>query len=92
MILLNTSCTYADAQEHCSKAALWALFDGSQTRFNIAHECLDRHATDPQSIAVRIANVDGKRSCLTFAALAARSAQFAHWLADRGIKAADRVT
>jgi len=42
MILLNTSYTYADAREHCSKAALWALFDGSQTRFNIAHECLDR--------------------------------------------------
>ena len=35
---------YADAQAHFSTAALWELFDGRDERFNIAHECLDRHA------------------------------------------------
>jgi acetyl-CoA synthetase len=91
MTLLSIDYTFEQAQAECAKAALWALFDGKKERFNIAHECVDRHATDPQKVAVRVAHADGRRTRLTFASLAARSAQFAHWLVSKGIKPGDRV-
>jgi acetyl-CoA synthetase len=83
--------TFADAQKHYSKAALWALFDGTQAEFNITHECLDRHSRDPDRVAVRVAHADGRREILTFSSLSRRSAQFAHWLSNRGVTAGDRV-
>ena len=49
--------SYADAQRHFSKPALWALFDGDRARFNIAHECVDRHAAEDR-VALRIAHAD----------------------------------
>ena len=54
--------TYADAQRYCTTDALWALFDGDRQRLNIAHECIDRHAGDPDRVAVRIAHADGSFS------------------------------
>ena len=82
--------SYADAQAHYRPEALWELFDGDAAHFNIAHECIDRHAGDPDRVAIRIAHPDGDET-LRFAELAAWSARFAHWLADQGISPGDRV-
>jgi len=83
--------SHADAQRCFSSAKLWELFDGNRERFNIAHECVDRHATTPDRIAVRIAYADGRDENITFAELGARSAQMAHLLRQRGLAPGDRV-
>ena len=44
MAKLTDYTSYADAQAHASSAALWELFDGDREQFNIAHECMLRHA------------------------------------------------
>jgi acetyl-CoA synthetase len=82
--------SYADAQRHCSSAALWALFDGDRQRLNLAHECVDRHAATGR-VAVRVAHADGRDEAIGFAELAAWSSRFAHWLAARGVAPGDRV-
>ena len=83
--------TFADAQRHFSSAKLWELFDGTRERLNLAHECVDRHATDEQRVAVRIAHGDGRDETLTFHRLAALSSRFAHELRARGVEPGDRV-
>ncbi len=83
--------TYQDAQRHFAPHRLWELFDGTRTRLNIAHECIDRHAADPSRIAVWIAFADGRDESITFRTISVLSSQFAHWLAARGISKGDRV-
>ena len=83
--------TYADAQRHFSGEKLWALFDGTRERLNLAHECVDRHATDDTRVAVRIAHGDGRDEVVTFRQLAAQSSRVAHFLRARGIEKGDRV-
>ena len=90
MARLTDYTTYADAHRHFSSAALWSLFDGDRTSFNIAVECLDRHAASG-SVAVRVAHADGRDETLTFGDLSAWSSRVAHWLAGRGVAAGDRV-
>jgi acetyl-CoA synthetase len=68
---------------------LWAAFDGDQDRLNIAHECLDRHP--PDRTAARIAFADGRFDEPTFGQLSRSSSRFAHFLAEAGIEAGDRV-
>ena len=82
---------YADARRHYSGEALWDLFDGDRTRLNITHECLDRWASDPSRVAIRVAYADGTDEALTFAGLSADAARFAHWLHDQGVKPGERV-
>jgi acetyl-CoA synthetase len=82
--------SYADAQRHCSSAALWALFDGDRERLNLTHECVDRHAATGR-IAVRVAHADGRDEAISFADLSAWSARFAHWLTAQGVGAGERV-
>ena len=82
---------FADAQAHAHSAALWELFDGDRERFNIAHECIVRHADGSARAAVRIAHADGRDEILSFDELAAGAARFAHWLDAQGIKPGDRV-
>ena len=82
---------FDQSNEIYSKKKLWELFSGRPQAFNIAHECIERHADDPARVAVRIAHSDGHRECITFASLARRSAQFAHWLVEQGVVAGDRV-
>jgi acetyl-CoA synthetase len=82
---------YADAQRHYSTAALWDLFGGTPQAFNIAHECVDRHAQDPARVAVRVAHADGQDEVLTFRELSLWSSRFAHWLRAQGVKPGDRV-
>lgn len=90
MVSLADYTSYADAQAHYRPEALWDLFDGDASHFNIAHECIDRHAGDPDRVAIRVAHPDGDE-VLRFAELAAWSARFAHWLADQGVAPGDRV-
>ncbi len=92
MTTLTDHITYADAQRLCSPARLWELFDGDRQRMNIAHECIDRHPAD--RVAVRLVHSPehgGHDEAFTFGQLAAWSARFAHYLADRGIGPGDRV-
>ncbi|MDX2156860.1 MAG: acyl-CoA synthetase [Hyphomicrobiaceae bacterium] len=83
--------TYADAQRHFSSDKLWALLDGTRERLNLAHECIDRHATSPDRIAVRIAYADGHDEHVTFERLKVLSSHFAHFLKSRGVVPGDRV-
>jgi acetyl-CoA synthetase len=82
---------YEDAQRHFRSDGLWDLFDGNRQALNIAHECVDRHATDPERLAVWLAFADGHDERISFATLSARSSQCAHWLTANGIEKGDRV-
>ena len=81
--------SYADAQAHFSRAALWDLVEGDRARLNIAHECVDRHP--PERTAVRIAFADGRGEAYTFGEIAAWSSRFAHFLGREGVRAGERV-
>jgi acetyl-CoA synthetase len=83
--------SYGDALREFSSARLWELFNGDRSRLNIAHECIDRHASDPERVAIWIAFADGHDERLTFRAIAELSGQFAHWLTARGIGKGERV-
>ena len=91
MSRLTDFSSYADAQRHFSGAGLWALFDGDRARLNIAHECVDRWAAEPDRTALRIAYGDGSTEEIGFHALSAWSSRFAHWLVRWGIEPGDRV-
>lgn len=91
MSKLTDYTSYADAQRHYSMEAVWSLFDGTKDSFNIAHECIDRHAGDAQRIAVRVAHADGRDEILGFRELSGWSSRFAHWLVAQGVKPGDRV-
>jgi len=90
-VKLTDYATYADAQRHFAGDRLWELFDGTRERLNLAHECVDRHATDDARVAVRIAHDDGRDEVVTFRQLAAQSSRVAHFLRARGIEKGDRV-
>ncbi len=79
MARLTDYTTYADAHRHFSADALWELFDGDRRSLNIAHECVDRHASGGR-VAVRVAHADGRDETITFAELSAWSGRFARWL------------
>ena len=89
--MLTDLTSYADAQAQFSSAKLWELFDGDRDKLNLAHECIDRHATDPGRTAVRIVRADGNDEVLTFLQIAEASSRFAHWLEHQGIGAGERI-
>jgi len=91
MPLLTDFTRYDEAQQHCSKQALWALFDGDRDALNIAHECIDRHAAGPDRTAVIVVRPDQPDELLSFQQIAADSSRFAHLLAARGVQRGDRV-
>lgn len=91
MALLTDYTRFAEARAHASSNALWDLFDGDRARFNIAHECIVRHADGSGRAAVRIAHGDGASEILSFDEIAAGAARFAHWLDARGIARGDRI-
>jgi acetyl-CoA synthetase len=90
-VKLTDYTSYADAQAHYSMSRLWELFDGDRERLNLAHECVDRHATDEARVAVRIAHAGGRDEVVTYAALARASSQMAHLFSERGVGKGDRV-
>ena len=89
MARLTDHTSYADALRHFSRDALWTLFDGDRDRFNITHECLDRHAG--AGTAVHVAHADGRIETLPVADLARDAARFAHFLRAEGIGPGERV-
>jgi len=90
MTRLTEFTSYEDAQQHYKKEALWELFDGTRQRFNIAHECIDRHV-DGDNVALRIAHSGGADEIITFEEISRRSSQIAHYLSGKGIKKGERV-
>lgn len=90
MTLLTEFTSYEDAQAQYAKDKLWALFSGDRARFNIAEECIDRHV-DGDRVAVRVAHADGRDEVISFAEIARRSSQIAHFLTEQGIGKGDRV-
>lgn len=91
MTKLTDYTSFADAQVHANSTALWELFDGDREELNIAHECITRYADGSGKTAVRIAHAKGEDEILSFDEIAQRSAQFAHWLLEKGIKPGDRI-
>ncbi len=96
MAKLTDYTSYADAQAHANMPALWELFDGDREHLNIAHECITRHADGSGRPAVRICHAngdhaDGADEFLSFDAISAGAAQFAHWLDANGIEKGDRI-
>ncbi|MFD1613287.1 acyl-CoA synthetase [Sphingomonas tabacisoli] len=91
MARLTDFTSYRDAQAHADGGALWDLFDGDRERFNIAHECITRHADGSGRPAVRIAHADGRDEILSFDAIAEGAARFAHWLDHEGVKPGERI-
>jgi acetyl-CoA synthetase len=84
--------SWADAQKHYSSQKLWELFDGDRKTFNIAHECVDRHAADdPDRTAVIVVNAKGGEEAISFRQLASLSNRFANFLVAQGIEPGDRV-
>jgi acetyl-CoA synthetase len=81
---------YADAQRHFSREKLWDLFDGDAGEFNIAHECVDRHAGSGRDALV-VVHADGDDEVIGYAALAVASSRFAHWLVANGVVPGERV-
>jgi acetyl-CoA synthetase len=92
MTKLTDYSSYADAQKHCSSQELWKLFDGNREVFNIAHECVDRHAANnPDRMAVIVANANGGEEQITFRQLSLLSNKFANFLIGDGIQSGDRI-
>jgi len=83
--------SYPQALTEFSWDQLWALFDGSAERMNLAHECLDRHAQGAPRTAVSIKFADGRAEHHSFADLSRLTGCFANWLVKRGIAKGDRV-
>lgn len=87
---LSESTSYAYARSNFSQQRLWDFFDGTPAAFNIANECIDRHASGDRP-AVRIAHADGRDEILTFSDISQASSRFAHWLEANGVEPGDRV-
>jgi acetyl-CoA synthetase len=81
--------TYEEAKEKFRWSERWSLFDGSKERFNIAHECIDRHP--PEETAIRIKFADGRTEAYSFSEFSAYTRRFANFLEDSGIAFGDRV-
>lgn len=90
MTQLTDYTSFSNAQSHCSPETLWALFDGDRQSFNIASECVDRHAGEDK-VAIVVAYANGSEEVITFKALSRLSNRFANLLVARGIQPGDRV-
>ena len=87
---LTDTTRHDDALRLFSMERLWELFDGDRERLNIAHECIDRHASADR-VALRVAHAEGHDEVLSFRQIASASSRFAHFLAARGVAKGDRV-
>ncbi|MHB1044187.1 MAG: acyl-CoA synthetase [Eubacteriales bacterium] len=81
--------TYAESMKNFSYAERWEVFDGNREKFNIAHECVDRHRRESE--AVRLQFEDGHREVYTFGELSSLSSRFANMLVRIGVCEGERV-
>jgi acetyl-CoA synthetase len=80
---------YEEAKEKFKWAERWSLFDGPKDRFNIVHECIDRHP--PEDVAIRIKFSDGRTETCQFGKFSEYTRRFANYLESRGIAFGDKV-
>ena len=81
--------TYDEAVENYSFDQVWELFDGNQEKFNITHECIDRHKG--KGIAVRIKFENGQSEQYNFDEISRLSSQFSNALESLYVDFGDRV-
>jgi acetyl-CoA synthetase len=81
--------SYEEAKEKFRWGERWALYDGTRERFNIAHECIDRHP--PEETAIRIKFADGRSEMYTFGQFSDYTKRFANHLERLGIGPEERV-
>lgn len=81
--------SYEEAKEKFKWSEKWTLFDGSKDRFNIAHECVDRHPKD--EVAIRIKFEDRSVKKYNFGEFSNLTSQFANFLEGLGINHGDRI-
>lgn len=83
--------SYEDAQNQWHPSKLWDLFNGDRNNFNISYECIDRHASDTDKVAVIVAHSNGYEEFLTFDQLSRESSHVAFYLEKQGVKPGERV-
>ena len=81
--------TYHEARENFRWNEVWELFEGTREKFNIAHECIDRHRG--KGTAIRVKFDDGRIEEYSFDDISLQSSRFANALKTIGVKAGDRV-
>ena len=81
--------TYEEAKEKFNFEQVWELFDGNVERFNIAHECIDRHVGT--GMALRIKFDDGHIERYSFDEISKWSSHFANGLEKLNVDFGDRV-
>lgn len=81
--------TYEEAAKNFTFSQVWELFDGNNEKFNITHECIDRHVR--KGTAVRIKFEDGHTEKYSFDEISKLSSQFACALEDLNVNFGDRV-
>jgi acetyl-CoA synthetase len=80
---------YEEAKEKFHWTERWSLFDGTRDRFNIAHECIDRHPVDDTAIRIKFA--DGRTVTYTFGQFSKYTRRFANYLKDNDVAFGARV-
>jgi acetyl-CoA synthetase len=81
--------SYEEAKKNFRWGERWTLFDGTKDRFNIAHECIDRHP--PNEVAIRIKFADGRTEIYTFGLFSEYTRRFANFLENLGIAFGEKV-
>ncbi len=81
--------TYEEARKNFRWGERWEVFDGNRERFNIAHECVSRHASD--EVALRIKFDDRHREIYSFRELDRFVSQFANLLERLDLHQGDRI-
>jgi acetyl-CoA synthetase len=81
--------TYEEAKKNFKWSERWEVFDGNRGKFNIAHECVSRHASE--EIGIRIKFDDRRKEVYTFREFDRLVSQFANLLERLGIHKGDRI-
>ena len=81
--------SYEEAKANFKWSERWLLFDGRGEKFNITHECVDRHPKE--DIAIRIKFADRTTKTYTFGEFSRSTSQFANHLEKAGVAQGESV-
>jgi acetyl-CoA synthetase len=81
--------TYEEAKNNFKWSERWEVFDGNRQKFNIAHECVSRHASE--EVGIRIIFDDRHKEVYTFREFDRLVSQFANLLERLSIRKEDRI-
>ena len=56
--------SYDEIQTNFRRERLWDLFEGNRTQMNLAHECIDRHAS--RGVAINVKHEGGNEVLLRY--------------------------